>query len=144
MSTVQAISSNNRRGIIDSNLSSTLNFGSAGSTVTSAAFDLGDNTDGFFPEHVELIITTPALPNLAAPGVATALTFTVLADTAASPTIALPLIYSLAGTAGGSAAASSISLRIPGYVARFLAVQVAAGANAGNSSALQWTVSLGF
>jgi hypothetical protein len=143
MATVQAAGYQNRQ-IIDSNLTNSTAIGTAGSTVQSAAFDTGDNTDGFFPEKVELQITVPACPNLAAPGVATSLTFTVLADSAATPTTALPLSFTVAGTSGTGSVAVTKNFRIPGNAARYIAVQVAAGANAGNNSAVSFTASLCF
>lgn len=146
MSTVQAISSTQNRQIIDANLTNTTAIGTAASTIQSAAIDLGDNSDGFFPEHVELQISVPACPNLPAPGVATGLTLTILADSVATPTLApanLPA-FTIAGTAGGSSAAQVFNLRIPGNIARYLAVKCAAGANAGNNSGVSFTTSLTF
>ena len=141
---IGATSSTQNRLSIDANLTNLTAIGTAGSTVQSAAFDTGDNSDGFFPEAVELIVSVPACPSLAAPGVATSLTFTILADTASTPTTALPLTFTVAGTAGTGSAAVTKNFRLPGSTARYLAVQCAAGANAGNNSAISFTTSLAF
>ena len=146
MATVQANAYQNRLSI-DSNLTNTTAIGTAGSTVQSATIDTGDNTDGFLPEAVELLVQVPATPSLAsAATVAGALTFTLLADTASTPTLASPIVspFVLKGAAGGSGAATNYSARLYGSIPRYLAVSCAAGANAGNNSAVSFTTSLAF
>jgi hypothetical protein len=131
------------RQIQDYNLIASHVLPTAASTVQTAAFDLGD--EGYKPEHVELEVSVPATPSLAsAATVAALLTFTVLADSAATPTTALPLTFAVAGTAAGSGAATTKNLRLPSDCARYLAVKVAAGANAGDNSAVSFTAKLLF
>lgn len=127
--------------VADSNLTVATALPAAGANVTCTAIDTGDNTDGFFPEGVELHLTVPATTAL----VSTAtLTYTVYADTANPPTTALSpsLSFVTTGTAGNGAAVD-VRWRIPGNCGRYLAVNAASGSSgAGNVTAVSFTVKL--
>ena len=127
--------------ISDANLTVTTALPAAGATGTSAQIDLGDNTDSFFPEGVSIELTLPATPALAA---SETITFTVLADTGTTASTALSpsLTAVVTGTAGTGAAAQKFNWRIPGNIARYLAVKATLSANAGNNTAVSFTTKL--
>lgn len=127
--------------VADANLTVTTAIAAAAANITGTAFDTGDNTDGFFPEGVELHLTVPATANLAN---GAALTFTVYADTANPPTTALTpsLTATVTGTAGGGPA-SDFRWRVPGSVARYLAVNALSGTSgSGNNIGVSFTTKL--
>lgn len=127
--------------VSDANLTTSKAFAAAGSNTTSTAFDTGDNTDGFFPEGVELEVSVPATPNLVSAAV---LTLTVYADTANPPTTALSpsLSFTITGTAGNGAATTR-RWRVPGDAGRYLAVNAASGSSgAGDNTGVSFTVKL--
>jgi hypothetical protein len=137
---VQAAATQAHR-ISDRNLTATTALAAAGSSVTSTAFDTGDNTDGFFPEGLELHLTVPSTANL----VSTAtLVYTVYADTANPPTTALSpsLTFTTTGTAGNGAAVD-VRWRIPGNTGRYLAVNANSGTSGGgNNTGTSFTVKI--
>lgn len=137
---VQAAAVQNHR-VADANLTVTTALAAAGSSVTGTAFDTGDNTDGFFPEGVELHLTVPATSAL----VSTAtIVYTVYADTANPPTTALSpsLTFTTTGTAGNGAAVD-VRWRIPDNCGRYLAVNANSGTSgAGNNTGVSFTVKL--
>ncbi len=127
--------------VSDANLTVTTALAAAASNITGTAIDTGDNTDGFFPEGVELHLTIPATANLAN---GAALTFTVYADTANPPTTALTpsLTATVTGTAGGGPV-SDFRWRVPGNCGRYLAVNALSGTSgSGNNIGVSFTVKL--
>lgn len=133
----------NYRQISDINLSQTKALATAAATSQTTAFDTGDNSDGNFPEGVDLLLTVPATPTLAAGAI---ITFTVLADTANPPTTVLSpsLTATVTGTAGTGGAATTFRWRVPANAARYLAVQNTVGSTGGNNSAVSYTAQLLF
>ena len=137
------VAARNYRQIQDINLTVTQALATAASTITCTAFDTGDNTDGNFPEGVDLLLTIPATPSLVSGAV---LTFTVLADTANPPTTVLSpsLTFTVTGTAGNGAAATA-RWRVPANAGRYIAIQQLSGTSgAGNNSAVSYTANLLF
>ncbi len=127
--------------VADANLTVTTAIAAAAANITGTALDTGDNTDGFFPEGVELHLTVPATANLASGAV---LTFTVYADTANPPTTALSPSLStiITGTAGGGPALD-VRWRVPGNCGRYLAVNELSGTSgSGNNIGVSFTVKL--
>ncbi len=131
------------RNIRDSNLTTTSALPTAASTITQTAWDTGDNTDGIFPERVELEVAVPSTGNLVSGAI---LTFTVLADTANPPTTVLSpsLTFTVTGTAGNGAA-TTVRWRVPANCGRYLAIKCLAGTSgAGDNSAVSYTSRLLF
>ena len=139
MAIVQTV---NARAIQDTNLSVTTALPAQGASVTSTAFDTGDNTNGIFPEFVDLLVTVPSTPSLASGGV---ITFTVLADTASTPTTVLSpsLTATVTGTAGNGAA-SSFRWKVPYNAGRYIGVQASCGTTTGNNISVSYTTQLLF
>jgi hypothetical protein len=142
MPTVQAATYNGRQ-LQDANLTVTTALPAQAASVTATSIDLGDNSDGIFPEGVALEIVCPATPSLASGGT---ITYTVLADSVAVPTTVLTpsLTYVTTGTAGNGAAltAGVAKWKVPANVARYLSVQATAGTTAGNNTAISFTYRL--
>ncbi len=132
------------RLIPDNNFSTSKALGTAASTVQTDAFDVVGATldaNSTFPENVTLQVDVPATTNLVSAAV---LTFTVLADSATPPTTALPLVFTVTGTAGNGAATSR-RFRLPADCARYVAVKALAGTSgAGDNSAVSYTTKLLF
>lgn len=131
------------RNIPDQNLLVTTALAAAAGTTTCTAFDTGDNTSGFFPERVELLVTVPATTNLVS---GATLTFDVVADTANPPTTVLspPLSYVITGTAGNGAAGTA-RWRLPPNTGRYVAIKQTSGTSGGgNNTAVSYTAQLLF
>ena len=133
------------RLIPDSNFSNTTALPSGAGTSTSAVFDLvGATLDGnsTFPESVTLEVTAPADTALVS---AATRKFTVLADSAATPTTALNG-YSFTNTgSSGNGAAVSLRFKLPASVSRYVAVKVDGGTSgSGDSTAISYTTRLLF
>ena len=139
---VQA-STYNGRQLRDNNLTVTTALPAAGASVTATAIDTGDNTDGIFPEGVAIEITTPATTALPSGGT---ITYTVLADTASTPTTVLvpSLTYVTTGTAGnGAAIASGVAKwKVPANAGRYISVSAACSTTAGSNTAVSFTYRL--
>jgi hypothetical protein len=139
---VQASAYSGRR-LRDLNLTVTTALPAAGASVTATALDTGDNTDGIIPEGTVIEISTPATPALPSGGT---ITYTVLADTASTPTTVLTpsLTYVTTGTAGNGAAVSSdtVRWRIPANAGRYISVQAACSTTAGTNTAVSFTYRL--
>lgn len=134
------------RLIPDSNFSNTTALPSGAGTSTSSAFDLVGATldaNSTFPENVTLSLEIPADTALVSGATRK---FTVLADSAATPTTVLPGygVYTITGTAGNGAAAT-IRFRLPASVARYVAVRCDGGTSgSGDSTAISYTTKLLF
>lgn len=133
------------RLISDSNFSNTTALPSGAGTSTSAAFDLVGATldaNSSFPEEVALELQIPA--DTALVSGATRI-YSVLADSASTPTSALNgYSYTVTGTAGNGAAAT-IRWKLPASVSRYIAVKCTGGTSgAGDSTALSYMTRLLF
>lgn len=134
------------RQIVDSNFSTTVALPSGAGTSTSTAFDLvgaAISANTIFPEEVTLEVAVPADTALVSGATRK---FTLLADSAASPTTAVTGygVYTITGTSGNGAAAT-IRWRLPADVARYAAVRIDGGTSgSGDSSAINATVALKF
>lgn len=131
------------RNIPDKNLTVATAIAAAAGTVTSTAFDTGDNTSGNFPEGVDLEVAVPATGNLVSAAV---LTFTVLADTANPPTAVLApsLSFTITGTAGNGAATTR-RWRVPANAGRYIGIKEDSGTSgAGDNTAVSFTTRLLF
>ena len=133
----------NSRQNVDARLQSVTALGTAASTVQSAPFDLGDFRDGILPEEMVLAIVVPPTPALTS---GASLTFSVLADSAATPTTAAAgsPTFSVTGTAGGGAG-QVFTCRLPSNCPEFVAVKALSGTSgAGNNSGVSFTTQLQF
>lgn len=134
------------RLIPDSTLSNSTALPSGAGTATSAAIDLVGaalDANSSFPEEVSLEVAVPATPNLVS---AATITFTVMNDSAATPTTALSPTHSfiITGTAGNGAATTH-RFKLPANVARYLSVRAVGGSSgAGDNTAVSFTTRLLF
>ena len=135
----------NQRTLIDVNLSRTVAIPAAGVAVTTAYIDLVTITPGRV-NCVELqLLTSAALPNLAA---GTTITFTVIGSTDNGadyvPVADLPS-YVLTGAANtGGSAALAAQVKLPINLPRYIALQITAAAASGNNTAVNATIQLAF
>lgn len=133
------------RLIPDSNFSNSTALPSGAGTSTSAAFDtVGAALDAnsTFPENVTLVVDVPADTALVSAAVRN---FTVLADSASTPTTSLAGYKgTITGTAGNGAA-TVFRFKLPASTARYVAVKCDGGTSgSGDSTAISFTTKLLF
>lgn len=134
------------RLIPDSNFSNTTALPSGAGTSTSTAFDLVGATldaNSSMPESITLEVTVPADTALVSGATRK---FTVLADSAATPTTALTGygVYTNTGTAGNGAALT-FRWKLPAACARYVAVRCDGGTSgSGDSTGISYTTKLLF
>ena len=105
------------------------------------SIDLGQVNLGPTGDHIELEISVPALPALANDQT---MTFTVQdsADDSTFATLAGLSTLVLTGAGGTGAAAATRVVRLPRTTRRYIRVNAAASATAGNNTAVSRTISI--
>lgn len=95
-----------------------------------------------FPEGAQVEIAVPATPSLAS---GQTLTFTLQDSADGSSYAAIPELATLVVTGGGGGgAAATRTVQLPPNARKFLRANCAAGATAGNNTAVSYTLSLLF
>ncbi len=134
------------RNLQDANINpASFTLGTAGQTATSAAVDLGADTQ--VPEHVEVELSIPALTTTMNLGTNTSgVQYIVESSTTSTfATIDRNIIYeSYAGSTTTALGAKVLRARLPSNCARYIRGKVVGNATSGDMSALAGTLSLRF
>lgn len=133
------------RNLQDVNLQSTFTLGTAGTTATSAAIDLG--VDKQVPECVEVELNIPALTTTMNPGTNPA-GVTYIVESSSSSTFnthSQNIIYeNFVGSTTTALGQQVIRARLPANCAQYIRAKVLPGTTGGDMSTLAATINLRF
>jgi hypothetical protein len=146
-----AVNSYFARLIQDATYTSVKAYPAAAANNNHTAFDLGQRTAvsggldaGFNVEGTELLISSPATPNLAN---ATTIIFSIYDSDDGTTYAVIPSmtnVLTLTGAGGVGAAATSVRVNLPSTTRRYIRVNQAVLTGAGDSTAVSSTVHLLF
>lgn len=129
----------------DATLSKSIALSAAAGTVNSAGIDLGESANGEFCVGHEILISAPALTTTMAPDTRT-FTYYLADSTDNSSFTVIPglgvsvLVQTGASSAG--AAATTVRVKLPNSVRRYVRLSVVGGASTGDASSVSATIAV--